>query len=257
MVNLLKRNIQGIVVFAIMMISMMTVLCINAYAAVDETEYNDDIWTANKITVGSTVYGVTDERENDYFKFTPPVSGTLKLTIYSDDYVGGRRPSDLYVEADVYDGNNDYLDGVAASLDRSSGSAVTFGVKYGHTYYIRIYGSEFNFYAEDIEYHFNIGYSIGKTSITSVTPKDNAFNVKWARKSKASFYQIRYTTKSRYEDYGWAKAKRVKVGKRYNTKTIRKLANKKRYYMQVRVARTIAGKTYYSKWSARRIVKTK
>ena len=65
-------------------------------------------------------------------------------------------------------------------------------------------------------------------------------------------YQVRYSTKS-----SMAGAKSIKVkGYKNTVKKITKLKAKKKYYVQVRVYKVKNGKTYYSKWSAKKWVKT-
>lgn len=108
-----------------------------------------------------------------------------------------------------------------------------------------------------LDYHFKVSYVIGKTTIKSVKPAKKAFTVTWNKKAKASFYQVQYIKKSVHQDYGWSKAKTIKVSKKAKSKKIRKLARKKQYYVRVRVARTIKGVTYYSAWSPKKVVKTR
>ena len=66
-------------------------------------------------------------------------------------------------------------------------------------------------------------------------------------------YQIRYSTKS-----SMSNAKKVKV-KGYNkkSKVIKSLRAKKYYYVQVRTYAKLGGKTYYSKWSKKKKVRTR
>ena len=108
----------------------------------------------------------------------------------------------------------------------------------------------------------------GKTSVVPgwgvyyvKTPKTTAgkksFTVKWKKQSKANLkkfngYQIRYSMKK-----NMAKAKTVKVKKTATSKTIKKLKEKTKYYVQVRTYTKKSGKLFYSKWSAKKTVKTK
>ena len=88
-----------------------------------------------------------------------------------------------------------------------------------------------------------------------MTGVKKAFYVKWkkSKSANATGYQIRYSTKS---SMAKAKIKTVK-GYKKQIKKIKKLKAKKRYYVQVRVYKTVNGKTYYSKWSKKKSVKTK
>lgn len=232
----------------VVMLMMFAYAGMPVFAATDEMEPNDDSLKANTIKMGTTVYGmISDSYEEDWFKFKAPISGTAKITVHAD----GGEYSDSYVTLYAYDANMGQLDYMSDSLNDEKGETITFGVTYGKTYYVKCYSYW------DLDYHFNVAYSIGKTSITSTARKTKGFTVKWNKKSKASFYQVQYVKKSTYQDYGWSKAKTLKVSKDSNKKTISKLSKNKTYYVRVRVARTISGKTYYSKWSARKAIKTK
>ncbi len=97
------------------------------------------------------------------------------------------------------------------------------------------------------------------TSLSKLTAQKKAFTVKWKKqaakmsKSRINGYQIRYSTKS-----SMAKAKSVKVkGYAKTSKKISKLKKKTKYYVQIRTYKTVSGKTYYSKWSAKKTVKTR
>jgi len=84
-----------------------------------------------------------------------------------------------------------------------------------------------------------------------------SFTAKWKKQSasvqkKFNGYQLRYSLKSNMSG-----AKYVKVSKKAGYKKISKLKKKKRYYVQVRTYTVKSGKTFYSKWSARKSIKTK
>ncbi len=101
------------------------------------------------------------------------------------------------------------------------------------------------------------GYSKYIVKKLKVKKGKKSFKVKWKKASKKNRkvitgYQIRYSKKS-----SMASSKYVKVGKSSKGKTIKKLSKKTKYYVQVRNYRKSGGKTYYSKWSAKKSVKTK
>ena len=83
--------------------------------------------------------------------------------------------------------------------------------------------------------------------------------VKWKRVTShlgalyVDGYQIRYSTKK-----SMSNAKKIKV-KGYNKKSklIKNLKAKKYYYVQVRTYAKLGGKTYYSKWSKKKKVRTR
>lgn len=101
------------------------------------------------------------------------------------------------------------------------------------------------------------GYSKYIVKKLKVKKGKKSFKVSWKKASKAnkkiiSGYQIRYSKKS-----SMTSSKYVKVSKSSKGKKIKKLAKKTKYYVQVRNYMKKGGKTYYSKWSAKKKVKTK
>ncbi len=101
------------------------------------------------------------------------------------------------------------------------------------------------------------GYSKYVVKNLKVKKAKKAFKVTWKKASAKnrkviSGYQIRYSKKS-----SMASSKYVKVGKSSKGKTIKKLSKKTKYYVQVRNYTKKGGTTYYSKWSAKKTVKTR
>lgn len=246
------RN-KGIITIGIFFIVMCVSLCINTLTVraigKDEIEPNNDKQNANLINMGDTVYGAAIFRtyydyDDDWFKIVAPISGTVEVSLkeYKDS------SSDYCTAIKIYD---DYGNELGAAYDSAETNAIgkaTFGVVSGKTYYFMVSGEE---------YHFSLKYYIGKTNIKKGISKKNAFNIKWDKKAKTSFYQVRYTPKSVFEDYNWNKATDIKVSNKKNQITINNLKKKKSYYVQVRVARTIEGITYYSGWSKKKVINTK
>ncbi len=230
-------------------------------AAINETEPNDNMTTANTIIVGDTVYGSTPvknmgiyDQNYDWFKFNPPVSGNAVVNIWADAYTT-KDISEIHCY--VYDSSNNRLGEAHDTVTTTGGGNVTFPVTYGNSYYLHIYATDGTGIFTDVSYHYTVGYSIGRTTIKSAKPKKKAFTVSWNKKAKTSFYQVQYIKKSVFQDYSWSKAKVVNVSGKSKTKKVKGLARKKKYYVRVRVARNIAGVTYYSPWSPRKSVKTK
>ena len=101
------------------------------------------------------------------------------------------------------------------------------------------------------------GYATYYVKGFKLAPAKAAFTAKWTKQStknqkKFNGYQIRYSTKS-----NMAGAKYATAGKASKSKKITKLKKKTKYYVQVRTY-TISKKVkYYSKWSAKKAVKTK
>lgn len=243
-----RKLLLGLLMLLVIAAISIALTTQKSYAAIDEMEPNNSVRQAQLIKVGTYVYGTQDD-EADYFKFVAPISGTMKLTGYED---WNENTDSSYTDFDVYDSNQNKLLDVYDEADTSKAGTGTFGVYSGRTYYVKCRSAYW--YST---YHFKVGYNIGTTSIKSVKAGKKAFNVKWAKKEKASFYQVRYIKKSVYSDYGWNKAKIVKLSKKTSSKTFTKLAKKNKYYVSVRVARTISGITYYSSWCKAKTVTTK
>ncbi|MCD7887564.1 MAG: fibronectin type III domain-containing protein, partial [Clostridiales bacterium] len=95
-------------------------------------------------------------------------------------------------------------------------------------------------------------YCLSAPSISSLkNVKTKKMTVKWSKNSKATGYQIQYSTSSSFSNY-----KTVTVTS-YKTvsKTISKLTKKKKYYVRVRAYKTVSGTKYYSAWSGNKSVK--
>lgn len=93
------------------------------------------------------------------------------------------------------------------------------------------------------------------TAISSLSKSKKAFTAKWKKQSaQTSGYQLLYSTNSKFK----SRNKYVTVSS-YKTisKTIKKLAAKKKYYVKIRTYRSVSGKKYYSGWSAAKTVVTK
>ena len=84
--------------------------------------------------------------------------------------------------------------------------------------------------------------------------KKRAIKLSWKKGSAdISGYQIRYSKSKKMK-----RAKTIKLARAAaKSKTIKNLAKKKRYYVQVRSYKTLNGKTYYSAWSSKKSVKAK
>ena len=101
------------------------------------------------------------------------------------------------------------------------------------------------------------GYSKYVVKKFKVKKGKKCFTATWAKASKANQklmtgYQIRYSQKSNMSG-----AKYATASKTSKSKKIKKLSKKKKYYVQVRTYMKKSGKTYYSKWSSKKTVKTK
>ena len=106
-----------------------------AATQVNETEPNNSVLRANSISAGNEVYGSMNDDDIDYFKFTLPSSGQIKLTMYTDFTFW------LY----VYDSGENQLKGW--TWEDSGEHRYTFNLTKG-TYYLRLTGrtGNYNFY---------------------------------------------------------------------------------------------------------------
>ena len=93
------------------------------------------------------------------------------------------------------------------------------------------------------------------TVINKVTkPAKKQIKVTWQKRTaQVTGYQIRYSTKQNMNGAVTVKVKNFKT----NTKTIKNLKSKKKYWVQVRTYKTVNGKMYVSKWSTKKTVTTK
>ena len=70
--------------------------------------------------------------------------------------------------------------------------------------------------------------------------------VKWDKNSKATGYQIQYSTNS-----GFIKAKTFTVSKNSTVSAVLSgLKKQKKYYVRIRSFKNVSGAKYYSGWSA-------
>ncbi len=88
------------------------------------------------------------------------------------------------------------------------------------------------------------------TSIKSLKAGKKSFKLTVKTIQNVAGYQIQYGTKKNFKG---AKSVNIKATK----KTIKKLKKNKKYYVRVRTFKVVNGKKVYSKWSAKKVVKTK
>lgn len=109
------------------------------------------------------------------------------------------------------------------------------------------------YYSGTLKKTFKI--KLKKVSLSSLSPSKKSFKVKWKRTSaNVSGYQIQYSTSSKFKSGN----KTVTVsGAKKNSKSVKKLKSKKKYYVRIRTYKIISGKKYHSQWSGAKSVKTK
>ena len=95
--------------------------------------------------------------------------------------------------------------------------------------------------------------STKKVKIKKVKGYKKALEVRYAKVSGASRYQIQVATDKKFK-----KNKKTVTVKKSKTKVkINKLKKKKKYYVRVRAYKSVSGKKVYGAWSKVRTVKTK
>ena len=93
-----------------------------------------------------------------------------------------------------------------------------------------------------------------KTTISSVKSSGKrAVRVVWKKNAQAAGYQIQYSTSSSFKN---AKSVTVK-GASKTSATLKKLTQKKKYYVRIRAYQTSGGKKLYGAWSKTKKVKVK
>lgn len=85
--------------------------------------------------------------------------------------------------------------------------------------------------------------SVGKVSSLKLKQKNHTVTISWKRVSKATDYQICYSTSKKWKN------KKLKLTKK-NKLTIKKLKKKKTYYFRVRAYQTKGKSKTYGPWSA-------
>ncbi len=93
-----------------------------------------------------------------------------------------------------------------------------------------------------------------KVSGFKLSKAKKAFKAKWTKnKTERSGVQIRYSTNKSMKKAVTTQAK----GANAKVKKVKKLKKNSKYYVQVRSYKVVNGKTYYSSWSTKKVVKTK
>lgn len=87
--------------------------------------------------------------------------------------------------------------------------------------------------------------TVSKPSNVSISAKSKSFVLKWSKNSKATGYQVQYSTSSSFKTI----AKSYKITSNSTvSKTVKSLKGSKKYYVRIRCYKNYNGKTYYSSW---------
>lgn len=88
-------------------------------------------------------------------------------------------------------------------------------------------------------------YRLTQTNISKLSnQKGKKMTVKWKKNTKASGYQIKYSTKSSFKS-----SKTKTAAKKLSSKQLKNLKKNKTYFVKIRSYKKVSGKKYYSAWS--------
>ena len=95
---------------------------------------------------------------------------------------------------------------------------------------------------------------LGSPKLSNVKAGKKQFKASWKAVKNIGGYQIQYST-----DKSFKKGNKTVTVKGYksNSKTVKSLKAKKKYYVRIRAYKTINGKKQYSSWSSKKSVTTK
>ena len=212
-------------------------------------------WAANAQNVDLDVWN------NDYFGSQGSNYNAYKIYLSAKGSITIRTQNEYYYIEDFYVYKTNNIDISLSKYSHRCGYSSGGGYYYDEVVY-NLSSGYYYVVLEDydhMEFDFKISYkpNFSKTSISKLTAKDDAFKVKWSKCSNVSGYQIQYSRNS-----DMSSAKTIKIsGKDHSSKTVKNLKNKKKYYVRIRTYKTVSvngkNKTYYSKWSSKKSVKTK
>lgn len=94
----------------------------------------------------------------------------------------------------------------------------------------------------------NVAKKPTRTKITSIKKAKKSIKVLWKKVKGVSGYQLQYSTSKKFK-----KAKKITIRRAENTnKLVKKIQNKKKYYIRIRTYLIFDGRKYYSDWSKSR-----
>ena len=131
-----------------------------------------------------------------------------------------------------------------------TGKAKLSNLKAGKTYYIQVRAKKTkggkNYYSawSSVQRVNTLSNTPAKPTEVKVSAGEKSAVLKWKESSRATGYQIRYSTSRKMSS-----AKTVSAGTA-GKKTVTGLKTGKTYYFQIRSRRTAGGKTYSSAWTA-------
>lgn len=266
------KKFISLIMSVVMAIAVITGTAATAYAGgwVDQATDIDfnTVYNASpslndaKKSVGS--FGVNSIWYYDAFRFSVPVSGKVTLNMEAE--------SKYFLPLD-YNSRIDYLIYSANDLDNEfgvdynivkSGFSSARNLYYGNyewtlpagEYYLLFeysYNEAWGFFQKG-ECDFSVSYKPNiatPSNVKAYSKKPKTVKTAWNGVYGINQYQV-YLSSSK----SFSSCKKANV---YNKKTytFKGLKKNKTYYVKVRAMKNVNGKTYYGKWSAKKVVKTK
>lgn len=201
-----------------------------------ETEFNDEYYSADPLTIGVTRYGVcTDSYDDDWYKFTLSSSDRIKVSFSHSKY-----NSDDAWEVFIckYEGKGNYSNLDHRSIKCNDGTYTfnTLGLPAG-TYYILVLSSN---NASGKQYGVTVNYSVGTpSSVKTATRNTTSLKISWSKVSGVTGYQLQRKTSTGYTGVATTTS---------NYATATGLKPGYAYEFRVRAYRKVNGKYYYSSW---------
>ena len=194
-------------------------------------------------------FNVYENDDTDYSNISEPLEGLSKKNIKVD--VSGMKRNRLEVLVMDYAGNKTVIK-VEKEMNRptnkpTTGTTMETPTPTKGTPEIK------TTVANDVQAKAT---ALGKTKITTIKSKKKSLLIKWKKISgEISGYEIQYSTSKKFAKKN---TKKITIrSPKKNSKAIKNLKSKKKYYVRIRTYRKAAGKMLYSKWSNKVSKKTK
>ena len=210
--------------------------------------------TAYEAEFEKTDYDKKTKTYSDMFEFKVPAVGKITLTVKSD----APGYTSKYASYWIFDSKSDKFWGPDSSKFKGKWSTT---LKKGTYYFAAVYTKTKDKAGEMLgtPYTFKFTYKpdMKAPTLTKVKAKTKGFKARWKKFSAVSGYQLEYSVKKNF-----SKSEKVKIeGAKTLETVVKELKAEKKYYVRLRTYRTFKfgakKKTYYSKWSEVKTVKTK
>ncbi len=195
-----------------------------------------------------------DKTYYDFYSFKVEYEGKVTLTVKSNS----KGYFSKYVQYMILDENSDKVWSPDNTKFRGKW---TVTLKKGSYSFVPVYtktsAKEGKMLGEG--YTFKLGYkpNLKVPKLAKLKAKKKGFKAEWKKVKSVTGYQLEYSTKKNF-----SKSEKLKIkGAKMLDTVITELKAKKKYYVRIRTYKTFKfgekKKTYYSKWSKVKTVKTK